>query len=296
MYKKHIQDKTTTSLIGTGKIKRRYYIVPLSKIREKPSLMNRSFYIPPREKRPVKKNIDFFNIHNKMIFDYWNSKGKPFTKHNKISSKTFSLAIGGINRAAKKHSPTDIMTSMDNCHFLFNASWFKFGKWRTGIKFFQLPDFFRYRKGKLDEIKRSNKSLYEEGVKSWFKEGLKGAEYLEGKYSIRRKDKNKALTELLKDAWFTYLEQQVTLTTRQENNLIKCADNAIEFAKINEHINLSAQGIIQTVDNMLNKWKNYKPKHTGWLVNDIFWDERLPEELVRFGTVTKLDRGKIKRL
>lgn len=285
----HVQLKTDMPLIGSGKISR-YYIV------KKPQ-KNRSFDTDKLQKRmEVKRKVKSKAIHfnddkANLIFLHWNTKGIPFTSHK---LKDTIIASSGINKASKigkKYSFRTVRDAIDLCHDTFNSSWFKFRTDKIGIGHLTLSDFFKYSKGAQKGIRNGYKQLAMEGIKSWFQECLKGEDYLKEKYTFRLKDKNKRLTKSLKAVWLTY--SQDALSPDNKNALTVCTNKAVQFARLNERLGVSAEGVIMIIDNMINKFHIYKPKHIGYLITDHFWNREIPRELVRYGTVSSVDQSKI---
>ena len=125
--------------------------------------------------------------------------------------------------------------------------------------------------------------------RSWFKECLKGERYLEQTYSIKIKDNNPKITKQLIIIWEVYNKHD-RVSTIDCNNLIKCGQLLIDFAKKN---NIDPLSLVDIISNMLNKWRTYRPKHSSYLINNIFWQEQLPKELIRYGLFRNLREIKI---
>jgi len=281
--------------IGSGKIKRRVKIV------EHKRESKRKEYDPidfakklSVEKKRDLKNVDFHSEKIKIVFLHWNTKGKPFTIHQIRKTKLLLVGLNGAKRALNKYGIRRVVQAIDLCHEMFNADWFKFDKKRYGIKGLSLGNFFKYNIDARREIKRRNNVLYNADIISWFQECLKGENYLREKYSLHFKDENKRLTRSLKKVWLTYSQNK--LSPDDKNALVICSKKAVEFARLNEHLGISAEGVIMTLDNMINKFHIWEPKYISWIINDIFWNKQLPRELVRYGTVSNIDRNKIQLL
>lgn len=290
-----IQQRTGTVLkkpfIGSGKIKR---IVVVS------SPHKRKGYHPLKlqEKRRTEKKeekVIFENHKIKEIFYHWSSMGKPFVSHRLVVSKTLTRALNGIKRALGKHEMEKIITSIDLCHVMFNSNWFIFDKTRFGIRQLTLGNFFKYSAGAGREIEKRYKVLHKAKIKSWFQECLNGERYLKKNYNYYIEDKNPYLTKKLKQVWEEYDEDKVT-SPKDINGITSCCNKAVAFSDLNNKLGFNPMEIISTIDRMINQFKNFKPKHLGYLTNEIFWSRQLPKELVRFGTVLKTDKSKIKLL
>ena len=288
----HLQLKTDTPLIGSGKISR-YYII------KKPQ-RSRSFDSDKLQKRINKrreiksKTIEFKDDKSNLILLHWNTKGKPFTCHKKKNTLVCSLGINKAYNASKKYSFRSVRDAIDLCHDMFTSRWFKFRIDKVGIKHLTLSDFFKYSNEKRKEIRNTYSQLADAEIKSWFQECLKGERYLREEYSFRLKDKHKRLTKSLKAVWLTYSQDK--LSPSDKNALTICSKKTVQFARLNERLGVSAEGVIMIIDNMINKFRLYKPKHIGYLLTDHFWNREIPKELVRYGTVTNIDQSKIQLL
>jgi len=281
-----------TPLIGSGKIKRR---IDVKKIHKRKIFDSIKLQRRMETKRKIKlKKIDFKNEKTKLIFLHWNTKGRPFTTHKLVGNIIVSTGINKAYDIGKKYSFRDIRETIDLCHKTFNSSWFKFRTEKVGIGRLTLSDFFKYSDGKRKEIRGKYKQLAKEGITSWFQECLKGEDYLREKYSIHFKDENKRLTRSFKKVWLTYSQDK--LSPDDKNALIICSQKINKFSQLNKHLGISAEGVMMTIDNMINKFRLYKPKHIGYLLTDHFWNREIPRELVRYGTVSNIDRNKIQLL
>jgi len=288
----HVQLKTDTPLIGSGKISR-YYII-------KRPQRGRSFNSTKLQKRmevkrKVKfKTIDFKNDKANLIFLHWNTKGTPFTIHKLKNTVVASSRINKAYRMSRRYSFRTIRDAIDLCHDTFNSPWFKFRTDKIGIGHLTLSDFLKYSKGAQKGIKNGYKQLAKEGITSWFEECLKGENYLRERYSYYLEDENRALTKKLKKVWLTYSQDK--LSPNDRNALTICSKKTIQFAQLNQRLGVTAEGVIMIIDNMINKFHLYKPKHIGYLLTDHFWNREIPKELVRYGTVSNINQSKIQLL
>jgi len=274
-------ERIKTSLIGSGKISRRCLIKPFGKEKSRSeklheNLFKRSKEIPYREaKKPITKPLKFPTSSSKIIFGYWNNLGHPFVRHNPVKSKVTSKGINRIERATKKHGKESVLNAISTIEKVFNSGWFK---WRLIIdsQKISLHYFFAYSdKGHKEHSKRI-KDL----PLSWFKECLKGFSYMEKKYSIVKKDKHPHITEKLLYAWYEYRKAR---PPRKEKEQLKIVAKKLSvFCSNNEFDWMTVTDIIY---GMLNEWHTYKPKHTGYLLSDIFWDDVLRREIIRYGVV-----------
>lgn len=290
------QQRTNTPLIGSGKIKR---IIGIYNRRNRKGIDPIKLQKRNEKARRVKlKDINFKTRKVKLIFLHWNAKGWPFTKHQLREGIIVSRGINKAYRANKKYSTQAIINAIDLCHETFTSAWFAFKPSLPGIKHINFHDFFKYDDGKLKEIKKHHKKLYKAGITSWFEECIKGEEYLIKKYSFFKEDVNPLLTSRLKDIWGKYDDGQPITGPKDTNLIITFCDRAVAFAELNEGVGAIGDPleVVETVDRLINQFKLFKPRHLGYLLNNIFWSRQLPKELVRWGSVSTTDRHKIKLL
>lgn len=272
-------------LIGSGKISRKVFI---KSIRKKKSFVNlfksKINYFPgPISKKIASKPIPFQTSAAKIIFYHWNNLGHPLVHHRPELNKTTAVAVGRINKNIKSCGKEKILYAIDLLSNTFGAQWFKFRIVFAKRKI-SLSDFFRFGKS---EIARLNKQFPDMPI-SWFKECLKGEQYLKNKYNVRIKDKHSAITKRLISIWEEYLKYDI-INAGDKNQLVLCSKKIWEFSKKNQ---IDCFVLIDMINNMLNQTKNFKPKHAGYLVNNIFWERQIPNELIRSNLI--LDRSKIK--
>lgn len=279
------------SLIGSGKIKRRVVLKPF-KIKDFKERKGLKFFYPTRSnlipdiksKKPKIHPLKFSNSATKLLFEYWNRLGHPFIKHQPIWSKTTSLGIERLNKAIKKDGKEYILRSIEVADEVFKSSWFR---WRIslGKRKISLPNFFMYDNSELVRISRQIINC----PRSWYKECLKGAEYMESNYSVMFKDKYPHITESLIHIWKVYSTIEPESGVRINNDIIRISVLLHKFCKIHK---LDWLMVIDIIDKMLNEWKTYKPKHLGYLRNKIFWEDQIPKELIRYGVVDKNTKWK----
>ena len=275
-----VGEKITTSLIGSGKIRRRCVVKKWKKESRSDKLHEQIFkrsnlLSSPLLKKPTKKPIRFLTSSSKIIFNYWNTLGHPFVHHKPLMSKVTSHGIDSISKATKRHGKEDVVRAMETAKKVFDADWFK---WRLyiGSKKISLPDFFYYKK---DTYKRDRKKM--KGLpQSWYKECRKGIEYMERNYSVIKKDKLPHITENLVKTWKEYSHTRLTIKTTEQ--IKRFSVKLDSFCSSN---NFDWGTIVDIINGMLNEWHTYKPKHFGYLLNELFLGEILPREIVRYGIV-----------
>lgn len=288
-----INKKLLYSIIGSGRISRRIIAKPFRK-KKKQSKNNNRFSQMLQERMAhidnqivnteKKKAVPWQTASAKIIFYYWNGLGHPFVHHRPEKNKTTSLAIFKINKNLLKYGKERIIYGIKTAHKIFNAGWFKYRHYFS-VQKINLPNFFEYCSTNFKGASRNKPGM----PRSWFKECLKGERYLEQTYSIKIKDKNPKITKSISSSWEEY-RQHDKMTPNDINNLIRCGQLLQDFCQKN---NFDLNIIISIINNMLNKWHTYKPAHSGYLTNNIFWGDILPKELVRYGLCKNLKEMKL---
>ncbi len=266
-------------LIGSGKISRRIKL----KLRKKRltlkniALKRKTFTSATNQKRTAKP-IDFQNAFIKIIFEYWNRKGFPFVSHKLIENKTSVSAINKINSALKQTSKNEILKSIDVCFFLFSSNWFKYKQYYFKNKL-TLPQFFSYDQKRYKIIASSIPDY----PKSWFKECLKGEKHIQKTYSTLKKDNFPYITKKLIKTWEQASKQDCSSPVIK-NTLI---DSSIKLDNFCKNNNYDWSVICDIIDKMLNKWNSISLKYVNYLVGDKFWEQTIPQELIRYGIADK---------
>lgn len=280
--------------IGSGKVSR---IVDVCKRKEKPIPFKpkrkfKNWTILTKKKKIQASTMNFHTTKVKRIFMYWNTKGYPFRIHRMKSNKTVDIALSKALKASKEYELQTIINAIDLCHQMFTSKWMKFNVSFYGIMKLGLGDFFKFDESMM--ISR-HRSLKDAGITSWFKECSKGEEYLRKRYSYYIQDDNPHLTKKLKQIWKNYKGRK--LRPENINAITACCNKAVAFADLNKkELDITPTVVLDTIDNMINNFKEYKPMYVNSLNSSRFWGERLPSELVRFGTVSQEDEDRIKLL
>lgn len=231
-------------------------------------------------KSPVKKTqpIKFPNEDVKIVFLYWQRFGHPFVRHREIMSTTTSRAIEKTRLAIKKHGKDEVMKAMQRIHDMFNAGWFKHKFYYENVRL-NLPQFFTYDNGNYERVR----AVVKDCPHSWFKEALKGQHYLESKYHMELRDRKPRITSRLLESWERYNGNNGNgVSNGTKNQIIRSARILTKFSAAND---LDPLTLTDIIDGALNKWHTIKPKHAGYLTHKIFWNEQLPDELVRYGAI-----------
>lgn len=272
-----VGEKIKQPLIGSGKITRRIYFRLPRRIKKRIDYEGRQKTKEQLQKE--KWDASFPSRKVEMAFRHWISLGHPFPKH-KLDSRTGASSINALAKAIKKHGMDKVFDAMDLAHEAFTSDWFLY---RThGQMVINLVDFIKYRKQIWSNLP---KKFRNSGVDSWFEEFVRGLKHIEDNYSFKRKDKNPDITAKIADLWRS-CKQTDRLTTREENNCIACADRLVLFAEAN---NFEIRDVISIVDKILNNFwgDNKELKHSGYLVNDIFWHETVPDAYIKFGIIER---------
>lgn len=232
---------------------------------------------PPRKTNPLK----FPDESVKITFLYWQRLSYPFMQHKQVMSKVTSRGINYIDKATKKHGKDEVMKAMKRLHDAFNAGWFKYRAHFSETKL-ALPDFFLYKESHYQKISRIPSLTF---PRSWFREALKGQHYLESKYGVELKDRKPRITSHLLESWDRYIANNgnsTHISNGVKNTIIRSARILSKFSTAN---NIDPLTLTDVIEGALNKWHTIKPKHAGYLTNKIFWNEQLPNELVRYGAI-----------
>lgn len=287
-----LSKKLMRPLVGSGRVSRRIIANPFRK-KKKPQMQNNqlsrmlqnrmSHFDDQITNKTAKQQVPFKTASAKIIFHYWNGLGHPFVHHRPELNKINAMAAHRINKHLPKYGKEKIIYAIKIAHQTFSAFWFKYRHRMTTAKI-SLPDFFKYPESKFKSIKNCP-----DMPRSWFKECLKGERYLEQAYSVKIKDNNPKITKQLIIIWGVYNKHD-RVSTRDGNNLIKCGQLLIDFAKKN---NIDPLSLVDIINCSLNKWRTYRPKHSNYLINNIFWQEQLPKELVRYGLFRNLKEIKL---
>jgi hypothetical protein len=263
---------------GSGKISRRLIVQKPKRVKAKQINYNRKNAITKEE-----WDSRFPNRKVQTAMEHWKSKGTPFLNHRiRKQSRITYQSIKALQRVVKKHGHDKVLDAMDLAYDVFNSSWFIFGKYFNSKHKISCVDFIKYRAASKDHLPQK---LRNSGVNSWLDEFLKGEKYIEDNYSTMNKDNNPDITATIADLWRSN-KQTDRLTTREDNNCITCAARLVAFAEAN---NFEIRDVISIVDKILsNFWGDAKPlKHSGYLVNDIFWHETVPDAYIKFGIVER---------
>jgi len=289
--------------IGSGKIKRRMLFSLDFSFRKKRERLTREELgnfserlerkhiidakKPKKKKnRDMDKSLDFLNVNNKFVFDYWNKKGYPFSKHLAKMSFIAVRSISQIDKAIKKYGKDEVIKAINLCHDLFTNPNFMFIHHKAGIYKISLATFVKYSTSDLSFIENTNKKLYNLGVKSWMKECMKGKNYL-NKFLFDLKPKNQAVYEEALDIWKDFKQINFALSGRENHNIILFSNKILQFCKIND---MKPKEFLYIYNRHLNEWGE-KPiiAHTGYLITPFYWNVKIPNILVKYGSYKSIN-------
>ena len=274
-------------LIGSGRISRRLIFssfVATERRKKKAKLPVRRI---KASWEPENINISFPDNDVKMTFYYWQQLGYPFVKHIERRTTTLTNAIRNLQTAIKKHGKLQVIEAMGRCRKLFNSGSFRF-KYLYDRKRLGLPDFIGYKPNtyKLLASKKAGIIL----PKSWLNTCLKmPVKELIEEYSFITKAKNKQVAQRLTEIWSAY--KRGVVPDNDNTSINKVANKLQDFCEKN---NIEVIIMLNLIDKMLNTWHNYSPTHLGWLHTDLFFQNILPDELVRFGILKEREKYNIK--
>ncbi len=202
----------------------------------------------------------------KIIFNYWNGFGPPFTTHVARQSKVTSRGFSAIKVALKKYETRQITEAMDLLHVWFKADWFRYKRYYTNSRL-SLPDFFKY------ELNTFKQTLNSKGIpRSWFEEVLRGQKYFKRIYSYYAPDKNPEVTKILYKAWKDYSHKRPS--QNDKNVLVSCSKQLVEFCGDGE---LTASALAR----WLRRWlistdHSLRPNHINYFTSRKFFETDLP--------------------
>ena len=272
-------------LIGSGKIKRRilqrHVKIITASIKELQRIKGRRKPLPS-----IRITKD-----QRVILNHWNDKGHPFTSHKIDKSNptnTLRRILNSTTRWLKKSGTIKICQAIDDVFDLFTSNEFKLKNLR-GLTPLSLDAFFYYDTRHINPIRKSNKRLSEELIKdydkkrflSWFKEGRRGSDYLEKKFSYFIEDKHPEISKAIEGIWCKYRGDGFTLRPRHINTIRRISKRVIKFGDANPEICPPLE-VVNRMQYMFDQM-NFKPKAVNYLSNDIFWQDQFPEELIRWG-------------
>lgn len=284
------------SYIGSGKIWRRFYLDGRS---FKPPKSNKSKFARRQKilqqqqellSRKRKKHetptvpFKFPDSRYKLIFLRWNRFPHPFVKHKEVNSSTTSRIFSSLKKLLKTNSVEKIVTSLEIGHKLFTDDRFvfyhMFGKTKIG-----LDAFLSLQLGSRGEIARTKTAQWVRkkfGIsvpKSWFEECLKGWHYVEKNY----------IRELgIKDIYPEITNQAVKMMEKHRLRPVndKGKQDLIRFSRmLHNYCELNTMDplwLFDRIENALNSFHTIKIDRTHYLTSMVFWNDTLPNELVRF--------------
>lgn len=272
---------------SSGKKKRQYKISPRRRAKHKYKTN------PPKERRDSLtgevKIPKYGTASVKMCFLHWNGLGHPMQKHqSNRESKIFRRSVLLLQKYHRKYSAHSIMNAMSLARDILTADWF------CGHKYFRknklgLPKFIQ-----ADSTSRSYLPGKFAKKKSILQEFMKGEEYIRKNYSLHLEDKYPHVTNAIANVWVSYTNEPAT-TANDINNFIRCAEKIVKFCKLNPDM-VTELGIVEVIDQAMNYWESsnkFKPKHTGYLTNNIFWEQQLPKALTHWDPSLKIHELKL---
>ena len=243
---------------------------------------NKQVCLPTKRKREkiilpeIKEVISDERIRR--AIKYWNSKGKPFTRHRVENNKTIKRINSLLRKRMGRKGITlkEIVNAIDNYYELVTSPLTTINK-VFNMSQFILFDAYQIPKGKIN-------------ISSWFDECLKGREYLFEKYARYVKDKHPELTEKIKKIWKDKdLYVSKTDYAYMENNFRVAADRTIKFIeknsnklKLNRLERRPMQFIYYVFDAALSRGDINKMR-PGSISNDYMFNEILPDYLKQNG-------------
>lgn len=272
---------------GSGKIHRRVKAILVSKTFSKLSSGQNEKIEIGRERKKSKlseSKIIFPNPSIKIIFQFWNTQGFPFVKHQPRKSQTLTRIIHNLKSQCEKFEQRQIANAIENGYALFNHPGFYFkhmySSRKIGLHHFLA--FTKTEKSMFDEwsnVKQVSKRFGVALPDSWFKECLKGWDYLKKNYCNQKeyKDEYPDITKQAISMMQMHLGRQIN--NQGKEKLVLFSKMLVNFAKLNglDHISL-----LERINDALNSFHTIKISKIYYLTTEVFWADTLPSELIRF--------------
>lgn len=276
--------------IGSGKISRRAVpYKPKRKRKFKPPVVTSMFHRQKKSKTQIKFPSDVV----KKVFYHWQLKGYPFTVHKEQMNKTTTTSLMRIQRELNRKGAKafKIIEAIDKCHDLFHSDYFKYSQFFNSNKL-TLSQFFYFQENHHKKLLRKLPDL----PRSWYKECKKyNEDQLLDKYGVKSISKYAWANKKLIEIWMEYRgNNKISPKIRQQLGVVarKVEELAMENWR-NPYITGALQRqdlppkerwvllIVNTIHRMLNENKTYKPKHLGWLLTEHFYNEEIPNDIIR---------------
>jgi len=218
------------------------------------------------------------------IWNHWNGKGKPLTKH-RYGSKTAERAFRLIYQTLKQGYTTEqILHAIDLYHFLLTDPCMKPCRlirvpgWKVG-----LDEFFQFRESTRKAMQANSLSPAFKG--SWFNECMKGKAYLIETYGVLPKDIWPELTEEIRKRWRERVEEPADpeerlqeescfrIASRKWRELLRRYQGRWRFPPVEDCPRGYAGLLFECLD---RKWGWSRPRLAD-LTSARTWERELPE-------------------
>lgn len=267
------QSKTTTPIMEN---------VPPPK--EIPRIIRIDFPCRPIKSRPPDP-FKPFTKQAKVLFNHWNSLGKPIPKI-KTNSKSFKKGLESLDKLMNKSFTVDeIKSSMDNYKHILTMNSSKLcrptekpyaiGSVVSLCDFCKMPEWIK------PLIEKSNKMIKD--VDSWFMECMNTREYLEAKWSRFIKDEYPKITDKLKDLWDEFGGRELKNNADDENTFRRIAKKAYNyFDSITDDYNwgLGQDPVIARIHYIFDAFEaegyDFRMLKPHFLLADNVYSEKLP--------------------
>lgn len=242
----------------------------------------------PKKDYPI--DIEDYSSDVQNIYEFWNSLGKPLSKHRN-GSKTNYNAIKALNKAVKKFPANEIMDAMERYHnMLINGQEYKLNIRAPG-NLVGLNEFFRFDDYTIPRIDKNNPAY---GIQSWFEECSKNDLYLQrtyGKYKVE--DEYPETTKKIKQYWKQYTNTPIPLSPNSEDCFRLASNKFHRFVKKHARNKLlqdelrgksfadNSEYIYKALEKTINEdWDKIK---VHWLCSDNMFDDRLRDYFIAQG-------------
>lgn len=234
------------------------------------SIENRPKYKITREALPLDPFAGY-DPEVKELFEYWNSKGKPLTKHLANGTKTCSKIKEALQWTLSKYTADQIKKSIDMYYFVQTLPLTSVNKHSIGF-LVGLLDFL-----KPDQFLKGNiKNTRLKELKSWFIECLKDKDEILLRWSKMETDEYPKEKIRIKEYWNQYGGRRLD-GIEDENLFRKIAKVAHKyFDEVTDKYVCRNDSMTHYIFDYLRSqntdFRTYDPK---WLASEKFYTERL---------------------
>ena len=239
----------------------------------------------------------------RMVFEYWNSKGKPFTVH-KTGTNSEVKILKTVELTLKRYSAAKMFEAIDICYQSLTSPNTRLNPNSFPFKNLTLRTFCQFNDRQRELLMQKPKYVT---IHALVDEFAKGWAYVIEHYGKFTKDLYPAVTKKYRGLWeirvLTPGAKLVSLNGNQitpldENNFRRASKKLVRFIEKHKkqlrvtgrEISFPAQFVYHAYDCLESQ--NLPKIHTGFLRQKFFFDDHLPRFLINQGLmVEKRRRG-----